>query len=527
MATPNKNTIAPLGSTERTNQLLGGNYFDTKTGKQTKAFTPTINTPQTTPTNFTPTSITSNDLKSTPPLVLPRTQPTIGDAGGIAPMIQGSIATQRTASERENQAVSDLRNQKNRDLQGIIDLQEYIGQEGRITERAYQRENVDKIREEVDNYTNQLEAEDLALRRKLEDMDKNPQGLFGGALQQEKERVQRESLRKQADIAILQNSSLRRYDTARDIADRKVKNELEPLKARLDTMKFIYGENKEAFNTAEKRQYESIIREEERTYATEKINKEKGNEYIINALQGGAPKALVAKAQELYNSGASYAEIANTLGSYSLSASDRLDLDLKRAQLNKIRTEISETGQKVSKEQIEKEEAKLAQIPIVKDKINLIKEIKDSKGLNSRVGVNLATRRGFGLFDAFGAGQDFAGAVQQLTNSETLNELLRLKASGGTLGAVSEKELDLLQKSASKINAWEVKDKDTGLGKGEWNIDEATFKRELDKLLTSAENLYKDLGGVDDNQNVDEFVNSIDSLLKDTNTLYQQSGYSL
>lgn len=32
---------APLGSTERTNQLLGDNYFDPATGKQTKTFTPT------------------------------------------------------------------------------------------------------------------------------------------------------------------------------------------------------------------------------------------------------------------------------------------------------------------------------------------------------------------------------------------------------------------------------------------------------------------------------------------------------
>lgn len=371
MATPNKNTIAPLGSTERTNQLLGGNYFDTKTGKATKPFTPKTSSvnvtsyrdnPDGTTTNFLsdgtqdtgfytpnkngsltfnpstiPTTVSSQDLKSTPPLVLPNRQiPT--EAVGMQGAIDTSLQTAKAQRDRQaNLEIEQTRNAKDRNLRDIVQLQEMLGQTGQRTERAYQQAGVDKLQEEYDTFTNQLEQESHSLTRKLEELDKNPQGLFGGALNQEKERVSRESLRKQADIAILQNSALRKYDSARSIADRKIALELEPLKARLETMKFIYGENKELFNTQEKRAYETSIREEERQYKEEEDRKTKGMDLIINALSQGVPTSMAQKAQSLYNSGASVVEIAGALGQYS---GDFLSNQIKKASLAKTNVEI-------------------------------------------------------------------------------------------------------------------------------------------------------------------------------------------
>lgn len=78
-----------------------------------------------------------------------------------------------------------------------------------------------------------------------------------------------------------------------------------------------------------------------------------------------------------------------------------------------------------------------------------------------------------------GAGQEFAGIVHQLTSRATLDELINVKAQGATFGALQKAELDKLEESASKINDWEIKDKN-GEGTGEWNIDEKSFHRELD-----------------------------------------------
>jgi hypothetical protein len=326
-----KQTMSPLGSTERTNELLGGNYFDTKTGKANRPFTPTV-----TPIFNSNNSINSNNLKSTTPFVLPN-KPIATETSGMQGAINTSITNAKAEREAQNNlALEQARNAQKRNLRDIVDIQELLGQTGQRTEQAYQEQGVDKLRESYDEFTNQLEQESQALTRKLEDLDKNPQGLFGGALQQEKERVSRESLRKQADIAILQNSALRKYDTARSIADRKIQLELEPLKARLETMKFIYGENKELFTTQERRQYEASIRDEERQYKETEDNKIKGNEYIVNALQGQAPRNLIQKAQEIYNRGGSAQEIATILGEYSLSLSDKLSIALQRKKLNEV-----------------------------------------------------------------------------------------------------------------------------------------------------------------------------------------------
>ena len=89
------------------------------------------------------------------------------------------------------------------------------------------------------------------------------------------------------------------------------------------------------------------------------------------------------------------------------------------------------------------------------------------------------------MFDAFGAGQDFAAGVTQLVNKETIDTLVNLKERGGTLGALSDQERILLQSAATKIGTWEVKE--NGIGTGEYNIDEASFKRELQTIKELAQ----------------------------------------
>lgn len=167
-----------------------------------------------------------------------------------------------------------------------------------------------------------------------------------------------------------------------------------------------------------------------------------------------------------------------------------------------------------------------ASIPIMQDKIAAIDVLKQSSGLNSRVGPNALTRKGslsgtiggavtgaiaggtvgatvggFGAIpgaiggavigggaaasrgaadDFTGAGQDFASGVHKLVSGLTLQSLIDAKARGATFGALSEGELDILANSASQLNDWEIK-KD-GKPTGVWNIDEKSFKKELDNI---------------------------------------------
>ena len=121
------------------------------------------------------------------------------------------------------------------------------------------------------------------------------------------------------------------------------------------------------------------------------------------------------------------------------------------------------------------------------DKIGLVDEILGLEGLNSRVGPDVL----FGLSpgrvpiaDRFGAGQKFAGKVKQLTNQAFIDKLIEAKAKGATFGALNQSEADSLREAATAINGWEIK-KD-GVGQGKWNIDEASFKEELNTIKAMA-----------------------------------------
>lgn len=132
-----------------------------------------------------------------------------------------------------------------------------------LTNKAYRRD-VDPLERELVDINNDIRAEEHGLRRRLEKLDKNEQGLFGGALEDEKDRVTRESLAKQADLAVIQLARQGRFDSAKAIADRFVQAKLEKQTQRNQLLQFMYTENKDMFTLAEQREFESKQGDRER-----------------------------------------------------------------------------------------------------------------------------------------------------------------------------------------------------------------------------------------------------------------------
>lgn len=115
----------------------------------------------------------------------------------------------------------------------------------------------------------------------------------------------------------------------------------------------------------------------------------------------------------------------------------------------------------------------------LQDKIKTIEGLKTHAGLNNAVGSGALGRLG----DAFsGQKESFIGQVEQIISAQTMQSLLNLKKAGGTLGALSDGERQMLQNAASQIGQWSIKD-DSGKVKG-YDIDEESFKKELDTLKT-------------------------------------------
>lgn len=149
-----------------------------------------------------------------------------------------------------------------------------------------------------------------------------------------------------------------------------------------------------------------------------------------------------------------------------------------------------------------------AQIQSIDDKINLVDEILNSPGLGGAVGTyKLGRWTPFNPDAAVRA--DFAAGVNQLVDQETLNTLLQLKAQGGTLGAISGQELNILQNAAAKFKTWEIKE--DGQPTGRFAVSEELFKKELQRIKDSSTRLRAALTGESAApQTLDQYYKTVD-----------------
>lgn len=116
--------------------------------------------------------------------------------------------------------------------------------------------------------------------------------------------------------------------------------------------------------------------------------------------------------------------------------------------------------------------------------IDLADNILNSPGLSGAVGPNWISRLG-PIASLTGATSNFIASVEQLTNQQTLNSLLALKQAGGTLGALNESELILLQNAASKINNWAKKDENGRVVA--YQASEKDFRNEINRIKSLAQ----------------------------------------
>lgn len=125
------------------------------------------------------------------------------------------------------------------------------------TNKAY-AQTVDPAEAELKKINQQILADQVATRHQIEDIQKNnPNRVFGTGMQQEIQKIQDESTRRQADLAVIQLSKQGQYDSAKAIADRAVAALVEGQKNKLQALQFMYEDNKDLFTKAEQRQFES------------------------------------------------------------------------------------------------------------------------------------------------------------------------------------------------------------------------------------------------------------------------------
>lgn len=249
--------------------------------------------------------------------------------------IESSLNTVLTTGK--SQAEKDLEIEKQQVDTSLQDLLEGITESGTIAS-SVDRTAQDASKKKYDQFTSMLEQEQLSNRRAIETLQKtNPRGLFGGALDQEVERLNRDSLSKQADIAILQTAANREYSTASEIADREVEMKTERSRTKLEALKFLYQENKASFNKDEERFYDEQVKKADREYQKEQTLQNDIKNIKLEAAKNNAPLSVLNKLSQAKT----VDEAVAAVGSYLMSPMEKLQMEKLRGDIAKNAAELA------------------------------------------------------------------------------------------------------------------------------------------------------------------------------------------
>jgi hypothetical protein len=242
----------------------------------------------------TPEVLNTESLKTQPAFKFTPPKPSTA-MQGLGGMIEASATTNKDAFAQQTQQAAEQANAARETsldayLKGLISTP---GQ-AQLQSQAYSQ-TVDPVQQELDGINNQILQEQHGLRRRIEALDKNPQGLFGGGLEQEKLRIERESIGKQADLYVIQQGVQGRFDSAKAAADRAIDARLEQQRNVIDALKLNYEENKDLFTTAEQRSFDVSLQDRENELQTERQNLTQISDLSLSALQNGAPPTLAAQ----------------------------------------------------------------------------------------------------------------------------------------------------------------------------------------------------------------------------------------
>jgi hypothetical protein len=225
-----------------------------------------------------------------------------------AGLATAATAVKDTYTTQRDAEIARLQEDKKNGASDIGSLIESIGDQESKKSDLYAANGVDTLQSQINEISSQIDANDLATRRRIEEITKsNPNGLVGSGAQGEIERIQRENASKNADLAIVLAARTKQYDTAKSIIDRKIDADTSAMKIRLDSLKFFYDENKDQLSKKESETVNERIKKQEQEYNDERDFKKQigdlqlqaakdGNMALFGALSGVSDEKGLSKA---------------------------------------------------------------------------------------------------------------------------------------------------------------------------------------------------------------------------------------
>lgn len=396
-------------------------------------------------------------------------------AAGMQAEIGSNVDYATQQSEKASAARANMETARANVSELIASLR---GKTGLTAETYGKKGGVDDIQVELNDINQQIRAEQNALNRRREEIEKNRQGMFGGAMEQEIRNLERESLRKQADLYVIQQGIQGRYDSAKAIADRAVSAYLEEQDILLKQYQFDYEQNKDLFTKAEQREFETL--QEERRYAMDakKETMKTINDLALAALKAGAPTSVASAIQGATSIG----EAIKLSGGYFAPKAPTVKWDIKEVNGKDMLFDEATGELKDIDSAPTVTDAKI--INDVTTRVKTLTDFSTSSGLKSAVGPNPFARMSPG--EAFNAQRSNAVAtISQTISDLTLGTLIDKKAQGATFGALNKEEFDTIRNAATKISEWEIYGRKGTPDEGKvigYKTTENEFKKEWDKI---------------------------------------------
>lgn len=176
----------------------------------------------------------------------------------------GTYTEMATTATAAAPAVNPTRQAFQDRLLGIMETTRGKGDE---TNQLNQRYGIDDKEFKVTQLNNEMSAAERAYIKRKAEVEKNAKGKFGGALDQDLARMEREYLGEQADRAILLEAANGNLDTANRIITRTVDAKYKPLEAELAQLQVMFNFYQNDMTEGEKVAAQAAIKEKQDTIA--------------------------------------------------------------------------------------------------------------------------------------------------------------------------------------------------------------------------------------------------------------------
>lgn len=359
--------------------------------------------------------------------------------------VQGELAKFDTYTQDLERSAQQQEQKANSSFEDYLKAQLETPGKTELTARAEKKQGVPEIKEQLDDLDNQMRQEQQALARSTE-ATQTEAGLTKGQANARVEEIQRVSLRKQADIAVIRESVQQKYDSAKSIADRAVAIQVDQYNTRLNVLQQNADRNWDLFTTAEQRAFTAKQEDRQRQITQEENRSTRLYDLQIDLAKAGAPQSVISQIQDFDDAGKALSFASFYLAPSKSAKTEIIDIDGRKMLINSTTGEVIRDFGEFAGDIGEGASYQAEREGRIVSSIDELYERADAQ----TVGI-----LSIGKVFPGSVQRDFSADLETLRANISFSELQAMRnasKTGGALGQVAVRELELLESTLGALD---------------------------------------------------------------------------